>query len=112
VIVQLLAGSSWPLTAHVVLHGNSATFEFVMAPTATAVVPVFHIVTRTVVLEVVPSAVAGNAVLFHVIVNVDGWIVVGVDVVVEGVVELEQPIAATMISRTGMWAGRTVEYIA
>jgi hypothetical protein len=71
---------------------------------------VFHIVTTTVVLEVVPSVVAGNAVLFHVIVNVDGWIVVGVDVVVvvEGVVSLEQPIAATMRRRTAIWAGRTV----
>jgi hypothetical protein len=90
-----------------------------MAPTATAVVPVFHIVTTNVVLDVVPRVVVGNAVLFQVIVNVDGWIVVGVAVlvvvvvgVVEGVVLLEQPIAATMSRRTAIWVGRTVEYIA
>jgi hypothetical protein len=65
-------------------------------------------VTTTVVLEVVPTVVAGNAVLFHVIVNVDGWVVVGVAVVVEdGVVLLEQPIAATRSSRSGMCASRT-----
>jgi hypothetical protein len=75
-------------------------------------------VTTNGVLDVVPSVVVGNAVLFHVIVNVEGWVVVGVAVVgvvvvvVEGVVLLEQPIVATMSRRTAIWAGRTVEYIA
>jgi len=78
-------------------------------------------VTTNVVVDVVPRVVVGNAVLFHVIVNVDGWIVVGVAVVVvvvvvvgvvEGVVLLEQPIAATISRRTAIWVGRTVEYIA
>jgi hypothetical protein len=112
VIVQFVPASSWPLMAHVVLHGNSAAFEFVMAPTATAVVPVFHIPTTSVLLDVVPTVVVGNAVGVHVIVNVDGWMFVGavvLVVVVEGVVLLEQPVAATMRMRTAIWAGRTIE---
>jgi predicted membrane protein len=72
----------------------------------TAVVPVFHIPTTTVVLEVVPTVVAGNAVPLQVMVNVDGGVVLG-DVVVGVVVLLEQAIAATRSSRSGMCAGRT-----
>jgi hypothetical protein len=82
---------------------------------ATDVVPVFQSVVTAVALEVVPTAVDGNAGSFHVIVNVDGVTVVGVDVVVVvdvGEVSVAQAIDARAISSSGMNAGRTVEYIA
>jgi hypothetical protein len=44
----------------------------VTLPIDTAAVPVFHIATTTVVVEVAPITVAGNAVAFQVIVNVAG----------------------------------------
>jgi hypothetical protein len=105
------AGSALPI-GHVVLHGNSPTFESVTLPTATPVVPVFHSVATKVALEVVPTAVDGNPRLFHVIVNVEGVIVVGVDVegdgvVVVGDVSVAQPIEASASRRSGMRAGRT-----
>jgi hypothetical protein len=84
---------------------------------ATDVVPVFHSVTTTGVPEVVPTTVAGNVVLFQVIVNVDGVTVVGVAVVVVvdvGDVSVAQPAAArgrrNNTNRSGLWAGRKVEF--
>jgi hypothetical protein len=115
VIVQVAPAASAPPSGHVVIHGNSLTFESVTLPTATDVVPVFQSVVTTVALEVVPTAVDGNARAFHVIVNVEGVTVVGVDVVVvvdEGEVSVAQAIDARAISSSGMIAGRTVEYIA
>jgi hypothetical protein len=82
----------------------------VTLPTDTDAVPVFQSVARTVALEVVPTAVAGNATLFHVMVNVDGVTVVGVDVVVDvGDVSVAQPIkgSASANRSSGMCAGRT-----
>jgi hypothetical protein len=81
VIVQLEPAASTPPSEHVVLHGNSPTLESVTPPIATVAVPTFHNVATNVALDVVPTAVAGNASLFHVIVNVDGVIEDVVDVV-------------------------------
>jgi hypothetical protein len=60
--------------------------ESVTLPTATVAVPTFHNAATNVALDVVPTAVAGNASLFHVIVNVDGVTDDAVDVVDVGAV--------------------------
>jgi hypothetical protein len=63
-------------------------------------------VATTVALDVVPTAVDGNAGLFHVIVNDEGVIVV--DVVVDvGDVSVAQPIDMSTSRSSGMCAGRT-----
>ena len=84
-------------------------------PIATDVVPVFHRVTTTGVPAVVPTTVAGNVVVFQVIVNVDGVTVVGVAVVVDvGDVSVAQPTAtrgrSNRTSSSGLCAGRKVEF--
>jgi len=116
VIAQLVAAASWPLIAHVVVHGNSWRFESETPPIATDVVPVFHNVTTTGVLEVVPTTVAGNVVPLQVTVNVDGVTVAGVAVVV--VVDVGDVLVAQLTaarrsrnntSSRGRWAGRKVE---
>jgi len=55
-----------------VLHGNSWRFVSVTLPMATGFAPVFESATTSVVLEVAPTVVAGNAGLFQVTVNVEG----------------------------------------
>src|SRR5262252_6311547 len=69
---QLVPLCRKPFTAQVVLHGNSWRFVSVMLPMATWFAAVFESATTSVVLEVVPTVVAGNVVLFQVTVNVEG----------------------------------------
>lgn len=107
VTVQSDAAGSAPPSAHVVTHGNSATFESVTEPTATGDVPVFQSVATIVELDVVPTAVEGNVGPVHVIVNVDGWVVVGVGVVVVSDVSLEHADATTSATISGMYPRRT-----
>jgi hypothetical protein len=82
------------VTSHVVVHGNSEKFVSVTDATGTALEPLLYSVITTGVLAVEPRPVVGNARVGHVMMKLDGVVVVD-----EGVVVLlEQPAASSIKS--------------
>jgi hypothetical protein len=59
-MVQLAPGAREPGTLHVVVIGNSAWFELVMAVSSMATVPLFVNVMTAPVNDVLPTTVPGN----------------------------------------------------